>query len=171
MWKFLNRIAATHPLAFGLGISTVKTSACDLLVQVAIEKKKEIDWRRNMFFGLFGLTYLGGFQYALYVPIFGKIFPKAAEFAAKPIRQKIKDGKGLTALFGQLFLDQAVVSPFIYFPAFYACREASCAEKPDFSRAMNAYRTNMNEDLIACWKIWVPSMLANFALMPMWGRM
>ncbi|KAL3807037.1 hypothetical protein ACHAXA_010424 [Cyclostephanos tholiformis] len=171
MWRILKRIPAQHPLAFGLGISTVKTSACDLLVQVAIERKKEIDWKRNVFFGLFGFTYLGGFQYALYVPIFGRIFPKAAEFAAKPIKEKVKDGEGLKALFGQLFLDQFVVSPFIYFPAFYAFGEACCAEKPDFSRAMDAYKENMKEDLMACWKIWVPSMLLNFSLMPLWGRM
>lgn len=172
MWRKLARFPVKHPLAFGLCISTVKTSACDLLVQVAIEKREEIDWRRNAFFGAFGFFYLGGVQYAIYVPIFGKIFPGAATFAAKSIKEKVKDGKGLGSLFGQLFLDQFVVSPFIYFPAFYATSEILiCADKPDLNRAMATYRKNMSDDLVALWKIWIPSMFLNFAFMPMWARM
>ena len=116
-------------------------------------------------------VFVGGAQYALYVPIFGRMFPGAADFAAKSVKEKVKDGKGLAALFGQLFLDQFVVSPFIYFPAFYATREiVTNADKPDMNRAMTAYRKNMTEDLIALWKIWVPSMFLNFAFMPMWAR-
>jgi len=37
-------------------------------------------------------------------------------------------------------------------------------------RAVKQYAGNMQEDLLALWKIWVPSMLLNFSLMPMWGR-
>ena len=171
MWRNLARIPIKHPLAFGLCISTVKTSACDLVVQVAIEKKEDIDLRRNAFFGAFGFFYLGGAQYALYVPIFGRMFPGAADFAAKSVKAKVKDGKGLAALFSQLFLDQFVVSPFIYFPAFYATREIVVnADMPDMNRAMTAYRKNMSDDLIALWKIWIPSMFLNFAFMPMWAR-
>jgi hypothetical protein len=171
MWGNLARIPIKRPLAFGLCISTAKTSACDLLVQITIEKKERIDWRRNAFFGAFGFFYLGGAQYALYVPLFGRIFPGAAEFAAKSVKEKLKDGRGLAALFGQLFLDQFVVSPFVYFPAFYAAREIVVnADKPDMGRAMTAYRKNMTEDLFALWKIWVPSMFLNFAFMPMWAR-
>jgi hypothetical protein len=32
------------------------------------------------------------------------------------------------------------------------------------------YRENMEEDLIALWKVWIPSMFINFGFMPMWGR-
>lgn len=116
-------------------------------------------------------AFVGGAQYALYVPIFGRMFPGAADFAAKSVKEKVKDGKGLAALFGQLFLDQFVVSPFIYFPAFYATREIIMnSDKPDLNRAITAYRKNMTDDLIALWKIWVPSMFLNFAFMPMWAR-
>ena len=100
-------------MAFGVGISTVKTSASDLLVQVAVEKKdlKSVDWSRNAAFATFGCIYLGGVQYAIYVPLFSRLFPNAARFAAKPLREKLKDGKGLLALFGQVFLDQVSERP------------------------------------------------------------
>ena len=87
-WKNLTHIPRKHPLAFGLAISTVKTSVCDLLVQTTFEKKDEIDWRRNIFFGAFGF----------------------------------------------------------------------------------AYKRNIVEDNLACWKVWVPAMFINFSVMPMWAR-
>ena len=32
---------------------------------------------------------------------FGRLFPNAASFAAKPLREKLKDAKGIGALCGQ----------------------------------------------------------------------
>jgi predicted amino acid-binding ACT domain protein len=202
MWKNLAKIPIKHPLAFGVGVSTVKTSASDLLVQTVVEQRQldEIDWKRNAAFATFGCFYLGGVQYAIYVPLvsdlvfhflcaslaahhasylpihlsctkkFGRLFPNAANFAAKPIREKIKDVKGIAALCGQVFLDQFVHHPFLYFPVFYATREIVMAEKPDLVRCMSTYKENMKEDLTALWKVWVPSTVVNFAFMPMWAR-
>jgi hypothetical protein len=170
MWKALSAIPIRHPLAFGVGISTVKTSASDLLVQVVVEKKQEIDWKRNAAFATFGCFYLGGVQYAIYVPLFGRLFPNAAAFAAKPIREKITDVKGIAALCGQVFLDQFIHHPLLYFPVFYGTREMVMSDKPDLLRAMTTYKENMKEDLAALWKVWVPSTFINFAFMPMWAR-
>jgi glycine cleavage system regulatory protein len=169
-WKDLAQIPIRYPLAFGIGVSTIKTSASDLLVQVVVEKKKEIDWKRNAAFATFGFFYLGGVQYALYVPIFGRLFPHAAAFASKPLREKARDVKGLASLLGQVFLDQFIHHPFFYFPAFYATRELCMSDKPDLYGAMQTYKKNMKEDLIAIWKVWIPSMLLNFSFMPMWAR-
>jgi len=113
---------------------------------------------------------LGGVQYAIYVPLFSRIFPNAAKFAAKPIREKVKDVKGIGALFGQVFLDQFVHHPLLYFPVFYGTRELVMSDKPDLWRMLQTYRKNMSEDLVACWKVWVPSTFINFAFMPMWAR-
>lgn len=170
MWKNLARIPVRHPLAFGVGVSTLKTSASDLLVQVVVEQRKEVDWKRNAAFATFGCFYLGGVQYAIYVPLFGRIFPRAATFAAKPLREKLRDAKGIAALFGQVFLDQFVHHPLLYFPAFYGTRELVMSESPDLGRAMATYADNAREDLSALWKVWVPSTLLNFAFMPMWAR-
>ena len=170
MWSRLRQIPIKHPLAFGVVISTFKTSASDLLVQTVVEGKKEIDWKRNAAFATFGCFYLGGVQYAIYVPLFGRLFPNAASFAAKPIREKIKDVKGLTALCGQVFLDQFVHHPLLYFPVFYGTREMVMSKEPDMMRMLRTYRENMKEDLAALWKVWVPSTFINFAFMPMWAR-
>ncbi|KAL7528502.1 hypothetical protein ACHAWF_002588 [Thalassiosira exigua] len=170
MWKNLAQIPVRHPLAFGVGVSTVKTSASDLLVQVVVEERKEIDWKRNAAFMAFGCFYLGGVQYAIYVPLFGRLFPNAAKFAAKPIGEKLRDGKGLAALCGQVFLDQFVHHPLLYFPVFYGTRELVMNDEPDLMRSMGTYRENMKEDLEALWKVWVPSTFVNFAFMPMWAR-
>ena len=122
-WSKLSRIPTQHPLAFGVGVSTAKTMFSDAVVQKVVERKEEIDWKRNMAFGAFGFFYLGGVQYALYVPVFGRLFPNAASFAAKTIREKMKDMKGIAALSAQVFLDQMVHHPLMYFPAFYITRE------------------------------------------------
>lgn len=96
------KLAKSYPFTFGLIYSGVKTCGCDLLVQKVVEKREEIDWRRNAAFTLFGFVYLGGVQYALYVPLFGRLFPNAASFAAKPIVEKIRDGPGIKSLFSQV---------------------------------------------------------------------
>jgi hypothetical protein len=93
---------------------------------------------------------------------FGRLFPNAASFAAKPLREKVKDFKGIAALCGQTFLDQFVHHPLLYFPVFYATREFVMAEKPDLSRCLLTYKENMKEDLTALWKVWVPSTMVNF---------
>ena len=65
MWSKLTSIPTRHPLAFGVGISTFKTCFSDLVVQKVVERKEEVDWKRNMAVGAFGCFYLGGVQYAL----------------------------------------------------------------------------------------------------------
>lgn len=101
-FSVLKSIPARYPLGFGAGVSCIKTSGSDLLVQKVVEQREDVDWKRNIAFGTFGLVYLGGVQYTLYVNIFQKIFPRAASFATKPFAQKIKDVKGLGAMFGQV---------------------------------------------------------------------
>ena len=101
-WQRFASIPAKHPFAFGVVISTVKTSVSDLIVQKVVQQKEEIDWKRNLAFASFGCFYLGGVQYAIYVPIFGRIFPNAATYAAKSFKEKLKDKKGFFAVAGQV---------------------------------------------------------------------
>ena len=89
------RIAKTHPFKFGMGYSLLKTAGCDLMVQKVVEKREEVDWKRTLAFGSFGLFYLGGVQYAIYVPLFSRLFPNAAAFSAKTIAEKAKDIPGI----------------------------------------------------------------------------
>ena len=169
-WSKAKQIPAKYPLAFGVVLSGFKTSFSDLLVQKVVEQREKIDWRRNAAFAAFGFIYLGGVQYTLYVPVFGRLFPNAASFAAKPLAQKVKDVRGMMNLVAQTFLDQCVHHPFMYFPAFYCTKELVMSDKPDVMKVLSDYRKNMKEDLLALWKIWVPATLCNFAFMPMHFR-
>lgn len=166
----LKQVPVKYPLAFGVVFSGIKTSFSDLLVQKVVEQRDHVDWRRNAAFATFGFVYLGGVQYTIYVRIFGRMFPGAAAFAAKPVAQKLSDVKGIFQLFAQVAIDQCLHHPFMYFPAFYCTKELVMQKNPDFSRCLADYRRNMSEDLQALWKIWVPATLVNFAFMPMYAR-
>lgn len=167
----LIHIAKTYPFQFGVVFSGIKTSVSDLIVQLAIEQRQQIDWRRNAAFAAFGFGYLGVVQYTLYVPVFGRIFPKTAEFAAKSLRDKAVDVRGQAAVLAQVFLDQCVHHPFAYYPAFYLTKEfVTSGGKPDVDSALSTWRHNFWPDLYALWQVWVPATLFNFTFSPMWMR-
>lgn len=67
-----------------------------------IEGREEIDWKRNVAFAAFGFAYLGGVQYMLYVPGMKYMFPRAADFAGKPIMEKLRDWRGMRDLCSQV---------------------------------------------------------------------
>lgn len=163
--------AKTNPMAFGVGFSCAKTSVSDLVVQVFVERRENIDWKRNAAFASFGFGYLGIVQYSLYVPVFGRLFPKAEAFAAKPLRQKATDFAGQATLAAQVFLDQCVHHPFMYFPAFYMTKELVClGSDASPQRVYDRWSENFWPDLFALWKLWVPATAMNFAFSPMWMR-
>eukprot|EP00429_Kryptoperidinium_foliaceum_P010576 CAMPEP_0176001638 /NCGR_PEP_ID=MMETSP0120_2-20121206/230_1 /TAXON_ID=160619 /ORGANISM="Kryptoperidinium foliaceum, Strain CCMP 1326" /LENGTH=425 /DNA_ID=CAMNT_0017334193 /DNA_START=73 /DNA_END=1351 /DNA_ORIENTATION=- len=168
-WSQAKKIPARYPMAFGVVLSGFKTSFSDLLVQKVVERREKIDWRRNSAFAAFGFIYLGGVQYTLYVPIFGRLFPSASQFIAKPLA-KLKDTRGMFEVVAQTFLDQCVHHPLMYFPAFYITRELVMQDQPDVMKVLRQYKMNLTEDLMALWKIWVPCTLVNFAFMPMHFR-
>ena len=170
LWTQAKSIPAKYPMGFGVILSGFKTSFSDLLVQKVVERRDEVDWKRNAAFASFGFIYLGGVQYLIYVPIFGRLFPNAASFAAKPLTQKLKDIPGMFTLAAQVFLDQCVHHPLMYFPAFYITKELVMSKTPNLSKTLSNYQTNMKEDLMALWKIWVPATVINFAFMPMHFR-
>jgi len=114
------------------------------------------------------LVYLGGVQYSLYVPIFGRLFPGAAAYAAKPLGQKIADVAGSRSMMAQVVLDQFVHHPLAYFPAFYSLKEV--VNGGSISDGLAKYSKNYQEDLVALWKLWVPSTIINFTFMPMHMR-
>ena len=161
----LRHIVTNHPFKFGCVFSCAKTSFSDWLVQSQIEKREHIDWRRNGTFALFGLVYLGGVQYSIYVPLFSRMFPNAAAYAAAPLASKVKDVAGTRNMITQVILDQFVHHPLMYFPAFYCLKEVVNGGKVE--DGLNKYGKNYKEDLCALWKLWVPSTIINFTFMPM----
>ena len=117
------RIPMTNPFVFGVVFSTFKTSFSDWVVQRFVERRKEIDWRRNGTFAAFGCFYLGGVQYMIYVPFFQRIFPTAKAFTELPFAKKMTDFAGQRTVAYQVFIDQFVHHPLLYFPFFYTLKE------------------------------------------------
>ena len=161
----IGRIAHSHPIKFGCVFSCAKTSFSDWLVQTQVEKRERIDWKRNLTFASFGFFYLGGVQYFLYVPVFSRLFPGAAAFAKAPLAAKLKDTVGQRNMVVQVVIDQFVHHPFLYFPVFYGLKEV--VNGGTVGGGLAKYQKNYKEDLPALWKLWVPSTIINFSIMPM----
>ena len=170
MWRRVLSFPKRRPVVFGCAFSCAKTAFADFLVQRYVEDTpiSEIDTRRMTVFGLFGLTYLGAWQYFLYVKCFPRWFPAAAPFAAKSFRAKLSDNVGKITVLKQVAVDQFVHHPVLYFPCFYLLKEM--LESGDPTRAWPKLRDNFTTDVVELWKVWIPAFIVNFSFCPMWGR-
>jgi len=121
-FRALSRIPVQYPFAFGAGFSCVKNGAADVLIQTQVEKCDKIDWRRTSIFSTFGLLFCGCWQYLLFTKIMPKMCPGAASFAAKSFREKLKDIKGLKQLAVQVFVENGINNPLLFFPVFYSVK-------------------------------------------------
>eukprot|EP00927_Polykrikos_kofoidii_P003862 TRINITY_DN11551_c0_g2_i1.p1 TRINITY_DN11551_c0_g2~~TRINITY_DN11551_c0_g2_i1.p1 ORF type:complete len:218 (+),score=33.17 TRINITY_DN11551_c0_g2_i1:52-705(+) len=164
-WQF----GPKHPVIFGCGLSALKTTSSDYIVQRFVENKENINWRRNFVFFSWGLLYLGGVQYFIYGPLFTRhLFPSAAAFVAKPFREKLADRAGQLVVSKQVALDQLVHHPFILYPTFYQVKEL--IEGGSVAEGLRKYRKNLTEDMMVTWSIWVPAFFVNFSICPIWMR-
>ncbi|CAE7711200.1 SYM1 [Symbiodinium sp. CCMP2456] len=163
------RIGRKHPFLFGVAVSALKTSTSDLMAQKFVERREEVDWRRNFIFFTWGLMYLGGVQYFIYVHLFARRwFPMAEAFAAQPWRAKLADRAGQRNVLAQVFFDQFVHHPFLLYPAFYQVKELIEGGTP--LQGWQKYRRNQMEDMKLTWSVWIPVFLLNFSFSPIWLR-
>ena len=148
-----NAIATAHPVLFGMVCAGLKTVAADLTVQTVVEKKQlhEVDKRRTITFGLFGVGYLGGIQYAV--------------FNKRSSHDKINNTKALRSLVGLVATEQLIHTPFVFLPCFYMTKEVVEGDG-NVDVALTKWRTNIIPDMCADMVIWVPSNLVNFAFVP-----
>lgn len=159
-----------HPFAFQLLVSTGKTCAADIMVQVVAERKKfdEIDWKRNGVFVLFGFAYLGGFQYWLMINKYRQWFPTMDRFGKLSFAEKLKDTAGILDAAKMVVFDVVVHLPMMYFPTYYTVKEAVNNESYnpiDWAKdGVTKYAGNMKEDLTAMIKLWGPSDCIQFVL-------
>lgn len=146
-------IAKAKPLMTAFVTSGLKTSAADMFAQKVIERREEVDWKRHFIFVTFGFCYLGGFQYYLYNVKFTQLCaPLTASFGHKAVSPL------------KTFLDQGIHHPFIYFPTFYTMKTA--IEGKPLSVAWYKYKAEIWDGCKACWTVWVPAQLFNFAFVP-----
>lgn len=149
-----------------------------MLVQRFIEKKEQIDWKRNAIFWVFGGVYLGGVQWFIYVTLFKRLWPGMTTFAAQGWTEKLRNVQGLRDLGKQVAFDNFVHYPFIYFPVFYVFKQSIQGDVADLDAgavlcsAMSKYRQNAAEDNVKMWMLWVCALtLAALAMLPTLGTL
>ena len=152
-----NSMAKISPFTTGFLTTGLKTTAADAFAQKVIEKRQDIDWRRNAMFTTFGFFYLGGFQYYLYNVKFVQWAPMF----------KRNFGHYGSAMI-QVFLDQFVHHPLLYFPTFYALK-ATIEQRPLIegrNSAVTRYQAEISDSCKALWAVWVPAQIVNFTFVP-----
>lgn len=167
-----------YPFTLSLFTATTKTAAADVLTQLYIEPRSSgsdaqtLSLRRIGVFTVFGFWYLGGFQYWLYVKCFARWFPSAKSFGDHAtIAARLNDRKGLIDLAKQVAAGNFLHIPFLFLPSFYVTQEV-CMHGTDASpaKALQSYRSNMWNDCVAAWTIWIPGHAIFFSV-PLWLRL
>ena len=159
----LQSLPICRPFLTQLAVSTVKTTAADILVQTVAEKKswKDIDWRRTTIFAGFGFAYLGCFQWYLLINKYSKWFPTMKHFASLPLREKLRCKQGLAEGVKMVVFDVVVHSPMIYFPSYYTLKEfvggSSWNPKDWVKDGLRKYYHNAAQDLSAMVIVTIPS--------------
>jgi Mpv17 / PMP22 family len=162
--------AKENPFIFQLIVATLKTVAADLTTQIVAEGKSwnEVDWKRSGIFVVFGFTYLGGFQYWLMVHKYRQWFPTMDKFAKMSFNDKLKYHAGIIDAGKMVIFDIFIHLPLMYFPSYYAVKEfvagTTWNPKDWIIDGVTKYRNNMQEDLSAMVKVWVPSDCIQFVL-------
>ena len=87
-----------------------------------VENKEEVDIRRATVFTAFGALFCGAWQYGLFVKLMPWLCPNAVSFAGKSIRAKLKDVPGMKQLAIQVFIENGINNPILYYPTFYSIK-------------------------------------------------
>lgn len=162
--------ARKNPFLFQLGVATLKTAGADIMAQMVVEKKSfaEIDWKRHAVFVVFGFTYLGGFQYYLMVHKYRQWFPTMDRFAQLSVAAKLKDTAGIMDAGKMVLFDVLFHIPILYYPSYYTVKEFvfgySWNPVDWVQGGVSCYFHNLKDDLIAGFKVWLPSDCIQFVL-------
>lgn len=157
---YTDNIMRKYPWSTSIWITTGKTAAADLMVQLYIERKSwnDIDWTRNSVFIGFGFLYLGCFQYFLYNIFYWKLFPTKSLFHTSC----------------KVFWDQIINPPLLYFPCYYIIMESlnnKLINKDIIYNGIYKMKNNLWQDCKALWKLWIPGSFIIFGLLPLHYRL
>lgn len=172
MLAWLRQVPKKHPFLFGVGFSAFKGGTVDFLIQTQAEGKSLAEWdrRRTGLFTAFNACFCGAWQYLLFVKLMPRFCVGAEAFAAKPIREKLKDSVGLRNLAIQNFMENGINNPVLYFPIFYTFKAAMNGSETPFQDAIRKYSVSYKEDIPAILAVWIPAQTINFGFSPMWFR-
>ena len=169
----LARLPAEHPIVLAVLVTSIKTGSADLLAQrlaqikAGVNKKKKLDKRRLSVFAVYGGIYLGVWQHYLFSHIYTTLFPMAQVFASRTLKEKLVDYVGMTAVLKQVLFETVVHWPWLFIPAFYVFQSLASPVPNKLGMLAEKLRTNWKEDVVICWKVWIPAMLVNFSSVPL----
>lgn len=210
----LDRTIHRHPLICGLLFPCFQATIADIATQYIIMKYKNnhsqykchshdtIDWKRVGFFSSFGFFYCGGAQYFIYTKIFPRFIDSIITLVKNIFNKlyfyimcvfninlilKQKFSGVWTKRCLKVLIDQAIVTPFIYFPSFFFMKECyfhsndvkakigqqlhiyhGIAENPLERKRIKLYIFPSWDDLMVAWKVWTPAQLITFSLRYHW---
>mmetsp|Transcript_9265 Transcript_9265/g.27628 ORF Transcript_9265/g.27628 Transcript_9265/m.27628 type:complete len:267 (+) Transcript_9265:61-861(+) len=150
--------AAKRPLTNALVLAACFALSLDILEQFTLQGRSlaEVDWRRALGFGLFGLLYLGLFQYAYLIFGFKALFPRAEAFGAASLRDKVSDPRGMLDVLLQTGIDVLVLL-LCFLPAYYTARTLSPIT------GLRLYEANWEHDARAVVSLWAPIDVLSFS--------
>ena len=172
-----------HPVLVAVGVATVKTASADIVIQTQVEQCETIDWHRVGLFTAFGACFFGAWQYFLYVKCFSWWFD-AARLSKLSIRQIFAEGGAARSNWLKQMGFDLLLHGHFFFPTYYAFKisimggnrgEPTLLEGRPLSGvlgdAWEKYMTNMVDDWIGFWKVWVIGDIVAFGMVPLWARL
>jgi len=158
--------AQSQPTVVACVTGVVKAVVADVFVQHYVEGMHEIDTRRTMAFGLFGVAYLGVAQSIIYCRVLPSLFPAVGTFARLGWREKLLHFAGQRAVIAQVMSDVLFVTPCFYYPAFYACISLAMPVP-----AAHDIPARIAKEMPATVSFWGPVQLVNYGFLPVWCRL
>lgn len=108
---------------------------------------------------MYGLFYLGAFQYWYQVNIFKKLFD-VDKFTSLSLEEKLKDTDGLKSLGAQIGIDLMFIL-FVNLPIFYVLKAVifSGSADPSFwvSSGLDTYQASLSKDALDVFRVWFPA--------------
>ena len=173
-----------EPFKSALVVTTVKTVAADLIVQLAVQKQ-EWDPRRTALFGAFGFIYQGAAQYV----VVNIVIERTVNALFPGMTQRVV---------AKCAVMNGLADPLLFLPTFYIFKEtihranmpdlstvrpARCSSvhvpatrhpNPDPNRnlsyqvsgALAKYRQNCLVDIRNSWMVWIPGHIVTYGMMP-----
>lgn len=143
--------SASRAAPFTVAFATcfVTGSASDLVTQKVVEKKKRVDWHRNVAFATFSGAYLGCGQHLVYNNLFTRLFGSALD-APTAIKKVAADGLWHV--------------PCLYLPLYYMFEGTLSRDGP--VAGLKRYSAEWLDCMKPYWSMWTFVHLVNFRFTP-----
>lgn len=159
----VNTRMAKYPLATAVAVGGFKNISCDLMVQKVVEQRETIDWKRLRFMAVFGVLYLGFFQYKFLVQGTPHFFGIASK--KSPTVAELRAYATKVVLFDNFFH-----MPFMYLPTFFMLRELSCRDHGTWMQyvdgSLTSWKNAFANDVALSLAIFTPVQAFNFYVLP-----